>query len=94
MVAYNPDMARTKGTDNSFLEAALVGYEQQLASLTAKIADIKKRLGGRSPMNVATPLTSGVRRKKHRISAEGRARIAAAQKKRWAAAKKAKAAGA
>ncbi len=82
-------MARTSGTDSSLLEAALIGYQHQLASVTAKLNDIKKRLGVRTPMNVAARLTNGARRKKHRISAEGRARIAAAQKKRWAVAKKA-----
>jgi hypothetical protein len=87
-------MARTNGTDSSFLEAALVGYQHQLAAVTAKIAEIKKRLGVRAPMNVSTPSTNGTRRKKHRISAQGRARIAAAQKKRWSAAKKARATGA
>ena len=82
-------MARIKATDSSFLEAALVGYQQQLASVTAKIAEITKRLGVRAPMNVGTPSANGTRRKKNRISAEGLARIGEAQKKRWAAAKKA-----
>jgi hypothetical protein len=85
-------MARIKGTDSSLLEAALMGYQHQHALVTAKIADIKRRLGVRSPRNVAATSMSGARPKKHRISAEGRARIAAAQRKRWAAAKKAKAA--
>jgi hypothetical protein len=87
-------MARTKDTDSSFLEAALIGYQHQLASVTAKITEIKSRLGVRTPMNVAPLARNGSKRKKHRISAEGRARIAAAQTKRWAAAKRAKSAGA
>jgi hypothetical protein len=87
-------MARIKGTDKSLLEAALIGYEHQLASITSKITEIKKRLGVRTPISVGAPSTNGARPKKHRISAEGRARIAAAQRKRWAASKKAKAAAA
>ena len=80
---------RTNSTHKDILEAALIGYQHQLELLNAKIADIKKRLGvngaGRSAAT-ASPA------KKHQISPEGRARIAAAQKKRWAAAKRAKAA--
>ena len=76
--------------DTSLLEAALVGYQSQLADITARIADIQKRLGGRRAAHAAAPTPSDTRsNKKHRISAEGRARIAAAQRKRWAAAKKA-----
>ena len=81
-------MARIYGTDSGFLEAALVGYQHQLTVITAKIADVKKRLGGRTPIGVAAATTNSRRPRKHWISAEGRARIAAAQRKRWAAAKK------
>jgi hypothetical protein len=81
-------MTRTTDTDNSLLEAALLGYQSQLADIMAKIADIQRRLGG--PLSARTSAPSGTRpNKKHIISAEGRARIAAAQRKRWAAAKKA-----
>jgi hypothetical protein len=80
---------RTNSTDNSVLEAALIGYQFQLQMLSAKIREIKNRLGAKS-----VGQGSGTTRqsKKHQISPEGRARIAAAQKKRWAAAKRAKAA--
>ena len=79
--------------DTSLLEAALVGYQVELARITGAIADLQKRLGKparRMTLNggggsIPTPF-----KKKHRISAEGRARIAAAQRKRWAAQKKAK----
>jgi len=77
----------TKHEDTSLLEAALVGYTSQLATITTAIADIQKRMGKKgsdgSPAPVGRPA-----RKKRRISPEGRARIAAAQRKRWAAAKK------
>jgi hypothetical protein len=79
--------------DNSLLEAALRGYEAQAAQIEASIADIQKRLGipGIGPVKIPGlgPLVAAPR-KKRRMSAEGRARIAEAQRKRWAAAKKAK----
>ena len=69
--------------EQSLLQAALLGYQQQLADIEAKIAEVKRRLGGKKTPAAATSA------KKHHISAEGRARIAEAQRKRWAAAKKA-----
>jgi hypothetical protein len=75
--------------DNTLLEAALLGYQAEQKRIQAAIADLQKRIGSKG----ATPKSSSsssqpAARKKHRISAEGRARIAAAQRKRWAAAKK------
>ena len=70
---------------SGILQAALLGYQQQLEVINAKIAELKRRLGGRrAPAGVSARPPQ----KKHRISAEGRARIAAAQRKRWAAAQK------
>ena len=68
--------------DHSFLEAALVGFGHKLAELTLKIAEIKRTLGIGEAAS-ATP--AGGRRR--RMSAAGKARIAAAQRKRWAAVK-------
>ena len=87
------DLSAHEGTimkrdeDPGILQAALLGYQQQLEVINAKIAELKRRLGGRG----AAPSGVSARpsQKKHRISPEGRARIAAAQRKRWAAAKKA-----
>jgi hypothetical protein len=71
------------------LEAALVAYEVQLGKITAAIADLQKRLGKSRNGHVAGPLAKApTAYKEHRISAEGRARIAEAQRKRWAAARK------
>jgi hypothetical protein len=69
--------------DTGLLKAALLGYQTQAAKIEAAIADIRERLKipGVGPV-VAAP------RKKSRMSPEGRARIAEAQRKRWAAAKK------
>ena len=76
--------------DNSLLEAALVGYQAEAARITAAIADLKQRLGQKQSRggDMPGPFATKTRRKRHKISAEGRARIAEAQRKRWAAAKK------
>jgi hypothetical protein len=76
-----------KENDPGILQAALLGYQQQLEEINGKIADLRRRLGsrGNTPATGAAPRTQ---QKKHRISPEGRARIAAAQRRRWAAAKK------
>src|SRR5215471_90624 len=75
--------------DTATLQAALVGYQQQLEEIEAKMGDIRRRLGKSGGARLAMAGTrSGPR--KHRMSAEGRARIAAAQRARWARAKKAK----
>lgn len=74
-----------RNEDPGILQAALLGYQQQLEEINAKIADLRRRLGqrGTTPANDASQAP-----KKHWISPEGRARIAAAQRRRWAAAKK------
>jgi hypothetical protein len=74
--------------DRSLLEAALVGYTSQLSTITTAIADIHKRLGKKGPGAIPAPVERTAPRKKRQMSPEGRARIAAAQRKRWAAAKK------
>lgn len=63
------------------LRMALVGYEAERLRIEAAIAGLRRRLGSKAP-------TSAAPQKKHRISPEGRARIAAAQRRRWAAARK------
>jgi hypothetical protein len=78
-----------KDEDPGILQAALLGYQQQLEVVTAKIADLRRRLGGRSAASAPVIAPARSSQKKHRISPEGRARIAAAQRRRWAATKKA-----
>ena len=73
--------------DPGILQAALVGYSRQLEAIDATIAELKRLLGRRSA--ALAGVSARPPQKKHRISPEGRARIAAAQRKRWAAAKKA-----
>jgi hypothetical protein len=76
-------------TDTPLLQAALVGYQAELARIKAAIADLQKRLGKVAQSNVPVNMLAQRTRKRH-LSAEGRARIAEAQRRRWAAAKKAK----
>jgi hypothetical protein len=66
--------------DQALLEAALVGYLHQKDQITAKIAEIQEQLGqGQAPKE---PAGSGDRSRG--MSPSARARIAAAQRKRWA----------
>jgi hypothetical protein len=63
------------------LEAALIGYQHQLELIEAKVADLRRQLGGKSPAAATKNAGSG---RKREMSAAARKRIAAAQKKRWA----------
>jgi hypothetical protein len=74
--------------DASLLQAAIAGYESQKQRIEQAIADLQRRIGKRGGGDMPGPFLDGRPKKKHRISAEGRARIAAAQRKRWAKAKK------
>ena len=74
-------------TNTSLLQAALIGYEAQVASINSAIEDLQRQLGQRTSRRAARtafPALSGAPRKR-RLSAEARARIAEAQRKRWAA---------
>jgi hypothetical protein len=71
-----------KTTDNTLLEAALIGYQHQRDLLDAKIAELRQELGGKTPVAAKPAAASGG--KKREMSAAARKRIAAAQKKRWA----------
>lgn len=80
--------------DAATLQAALAGYRQQLNEIEEKMAELRRRLGnisnGAAPQKSASPKTVVKRRaRKHRMSEEGRARIAAAQRARWAKTKRA-----
>jgi hypothetical protein len=76
--------------DKATMEAALVGYQQHLEQIEAKMAELRRMLGEKpaaAPVaKRAVKAASGKQR--HRMSAEGRARIAAAQRARWAKVKK------
>src|SRR5262245_58533867 len=76
-------MARHSAIDNSILEAALIGLEQQKSTIDAKMAEIRRRLrtGGGAAKSEAAPAAG---RKKRVLSPAARKRIADATKKRWA----------
>ena len=66
------------------LQAALAGYGRQRAVLEERIAEIRQELASRGEH--PGEARQGIPRRG--MSAEGRARVAAAQRKRWAALKK------
>jgi hypothetical protein len=69
--------------DTSFLEAALIGFQQMKRNVEEKIADIRRQLGSGDGMPAAEPSQTGRRT----VSPGARRRMAAAQRKRWAAVK-------
>ena len=71
--------------DADFLSAALVGYQQKLQDIAARMADLRQRLG--APSHAPAPATAVPKRI---VSLAARRRMAAAQRKRWAAARKAR----
>jgi hypothetical protein len=82
--------------DSATLQAALAGYQQQLEHIQARMAEVRRQLRAvgatakSAASEMAAPVRAGRRPRKHRMSAEGRARIAAAQRARWAKVKRAK----
>ena len=72
---------------NEIITAAIEGFESQKAQIDAQIAELRQMLSGPSAETAATPRPA--KRKRRKMSAAGRARIAEAQRKRWAASKKA-----
>jgi hypothetical protein len=74
--------------DIDILRAALIGYEKQKADIEQRMSDLQRQLGNERSAT-ATQDGAPVRNRNHQISLEGRARIAAAQRKRWAVAKNA-----
>jgi hypothetical protein len=71
--------------DNEILAAAIEGFEAQKRHIDTQIAEIRQKLGGGSAEPAATPEPG---RKRRKMSAAGRKRIAEAQRKRWAASRK------
>lgn len=94
--------------NRELLTMALVGYISQREALEVKIREIREQLAegegaylmapakrrGRPPAAVPIDTPVPTKKKRRAMSAEGRAAIAAATKKRWAAFRKAKRAAA
>jgi hypothetical protein len=77
------------------LAAALVGLEAQKQRIDGQIAEVRALLGKRGPGRPPASQSAGAppaprKRRKRKLSPEGRAAIIAATKKRWAAYKKQK----
>jgi len=70
-------------SDPAMLAMALVGYEVEKQKIEEKIREIRARLGGVKAARGASAKAGGAPRKRT-LSAAARARIAAAQRKRWA----------
>ncbi len=79
-------MAYTNAPDQELLQAALIGYEHQLSMPDERITEIRRELNG------AGIDGTGESPRKGGMSPAGRARVAAAQRKRWAERKKAESA--
>lgn len=76
--------------EQELLKAALEGLEMRRETLNAQIAEVRRMLGGRdvsSPDGTGPAASTAPVRKRSKMSAAGRLRIAEAQRKRWAAAK-------
>jgi len=65
--------------DIETLRMALIGYEEERRKIDAKIAELEDRLNGRSVAE-----GTAAERPKRKMSRAAKARIAAAQRKRWA----------
>ena len=75
--------------DADFLGAALVGYQEKLKQIESRMADVRHKL--RVGPSASSPTATARAAKKWKLSAEGRANIVTALKKRWAAKKAASA---
>ena len=77
----------TEQISRELLEAALEGLERKRETLESQIADVRRMLGGRPGVSDSTraKVSAAPVRRRRRMSAAGRKRIAEAQRKRWAA---------
>src|SRR5215472_12649051 len=77
-------MPRRPSLDRETLEAALIGFQLKSAEVTARIAELRKRLGVKASDDGSVEPQPKIRRRRRRFSAAGRKRMAEAQRKRWA----------
>ena len=78
--------------DRSLLEAALVGFQHKLAEVEKAISKLTRKLGNKTKEPTLLPSLAAAPRKRRRrkVSAESRKKMAEAQRQRWAKVKKAK----
>ena len=81
---------KAKGTDQTTLQMALIGYEVERQRIEGKIQEIQAQLGHTRGRPAGAPAVAGneAAPKKRVLSPAARKRIAAAQRKRWAAHRK------
>jgi hypothetical protein len=82
-------MIPSEQIDRELLQAALEGLERRRETLNAQIAGVRQMLGGSRAASDSgkSDANAAPARRRRRMSAAGRARIAEAQRKRWAGAK-------
>lgn len=83
----NFPLVPTSSTNSELLHYALIGLEQHKKDIDLKIAELRGQLG-QIPQAAAKPAAAAAPSGKRVLSPEARARIAAAQRKRWAATRK------
>src|SRR5690242_13660961 len=69
----------------AIISAAILGFENQKLQIDEQIAELRGMLDGATSQSAPTSRKRG--RRKRVLSADARARIAEAQRKRWAAAR-------
>jgi len=81
---------KAKGTDQTTLQMALVGYEVERQRIEEKIQEIRTQLGHTQGRFQGAGAAAGneTASKRRVLSAAARKRIGAAQRKRWAAHRK------
>jgi hypothetical protein len=78
-------MARGKSIeDDSTLQMALVGYQIEKEKIETRIRELLAQLKGKRGASPSPQSSAKAPRVKRELSVAARARIAAAQKKRWA----------
>lgn len=77
-------MARGRNEDAATLEMALVGYQIEKQRIESRIQEIRGMLRGRKASIGDGAAVDGAAPRKRELSEAARARIAAAQKRRWA----------
>jgi hypothetical protein len=83
-------MPTTQPLSNEIIEAAIIGFETQKRNIDARLAELRQMLTGTYSGDAATTTSpaassAGTGTGRRKMSAEGRRRIAEAQRKRWAA---------
>jgi hypothetical protein len=73
----------TKQFTTEIITAAILGFESQKQQIDTRITELRQMLSGGPAESAAAP--EPTKRKRRKMSAAARSRIAEAQRKRWAA---------